>query len=160
MPPVSKASLSAAGLVGQEVGRCARRLVTMRGRERCLLRARRILDRAAPLIHDLAQRTRRRQVGLLDPVVERVGAPRRVGEAPVALGRCHAERPTAILASSPAELCGRAGNHPALAERTGQGAPRLRTTGQVDVLPADDRFLGLGVQNGHGADHRVPPDNS
>ena len=26
--------------------------------------------------------------------------------------------------------------------------------GQIDILPAGDRLLGLGIQNGYGADHK------
>jgi hypothetical protein len=34
------------------------------------------------------------------------------------------------------------------------------TMGQIDILRAGDRLLGLGIQNGYGANHHVLPDNS
>ena len=64
-----------------------------RGREGRHLRPPRIVDRATPLVHDLAERIPRRQIGLLNAVIQRVGAPRGVGKTPVALDRRHRGAP-------------------------------------------------------------------
>ena len=159
LPPVSNARLSAAGLVGRKlVGATALvRIVVAKG---ACWRPPRVVDRAPHSSTTLPTQPGGGQVGLLDAVKERVGPPRRVGEAPVALDRRDCGAAHGNLGQFAAQLRGRTGNDPALAERPGQRAPRLHTMGQIDILPAGDRLLGLGIQNGYGADHHVLPHNS